>query len=41
MDRDPEPTFEDRRAKNDRRQAQDADYSGGERRKGDRRTKRD
>lgn len=37
MDRNPEPKFEDRREKNDRRQVPDTDYSGDERRKGDRR----
>jgi hypothetical protein len=40
MDRDPEPKFEDRRDRNDRRQMQDPDYSGAERRKGDRRSER-
>ncbi|MHA3841574.1 hypothetical protein ACX0GZ_10180 [Sphingomonas aestuarii] len=41
MDRDPEPKFEDRRERNDRRQSQDPLYSGTERRKGDRRSQRD
>ena len=40
MDRDPEPKFEDRRTRTDRRQAQDPHYSGTERRKGDRRGER-
>ena len=38
MDRDPEPKFEDRRAKNDRRQWDDPNYPGTERRKTDRRS---